>query len=289
VQQFTTNLSSTRKTLTMKKILTLFAILLAVNVFSQDDPFKGRSTEVSSDVAQAKENTPVKKESFKDKLSRISSDGNKVGVFINLGSVYVKAYKANRQTQPTMMEAKANKQDAGVTGELPAIDGLAEFGPWMVSQLNETFGTDVFELIDYSMIPVTEIKFLGAMQKVDDWWSTKYKIVVNYKMNAYYEAYTEVKATTDDRYFYGSFAFNSNLYILEYFIGKKGGTQKYIVSGKQMGSYKSEKYQGEKDTEVGTIEELSELVARKSDAEIVDMLKAERGPKLENALKKLLK
>ncbi len=56
-----------------------------------------------------------------------------------------------------------------------------------------------------------------------------------------------------------------------------------------MGAYKSEKYQGDKDTEVGTIEELSGLVERKSDAEIVDMLKAERGPKLEKALQKLLK
>ncbi len=289
MQQFTNNLSSTRKTLTMKKILTLFAILLAVNVFSQDDRFKGRSTEVSSDVAQAKENTPVKKESFKDKLSRISADGNKVAVLFNPGSVYVKAYKANRQTQPTMMEAKANTQDAGVTGELPAIDGLAEFGPWMVSQLNETFGTDLFELVDISMIPYKEVKVFSSMQKVDDWWSTKYKIVVNYSMDAYYEAYTEVKATTDDRYFYGSYSFNSTLGILEYFIGKKGGTQKSIVNYKSMGAYKSEKYQGDKDTEVGTIKELSELVARKSDAEIVDMLKAERGPKLENALKKLLK
>ncbi len=273
----------------MKKILTLFAILLVVNVFSQDDKFKGRSTEVSPDVAQAKENTPVKKESFKDKLSRISADGNQVGVLLNLGSVYVKAYKANPQTQPTMMDAKADKKDAGVTGELPAIDGLEEFGPWMVSQLNETFGTDVYELVDISKIPYKEVKVFSTMQKVDDWWSTKYKIVVNYSMDAYYEAYTEVKATTDDRYFYGSFAFNSNLYILEYFIGKKGGTQKNIVSGKQMGSYKSEKYQGDKDTEVGTIEELSGLVERKPDAEILEMFKADRGPKLEKALKKLTK
>jgi len=282
VQQFTTNLSSTRKTLTMKKILTLFAI--AVNVFSQDDKFKGRSTEVSTDVAQAKENTPVKKESFKDKLARISTDGNKVGVLLNTRSVWVKAYK-----KPPTGSLLDTKVDSGVKGDLPPIEGLEEFGPWMVSQLNETFGTDVFELVEISKMPYKEIKFLGSMQKVDDWWSTKYKIVVNYNMNAYYEAYTEVKATTDDRYFYGSFTVNSVLYILEYFIGKKGGTQKYIVSGKQMGSYQSEKYQGDKDTEVGTIEELSGLVERKSDAEIVDMLKAERGPKLENALKKLLK
>jgi len=287
VQQFTNNLSSTRKTLTMKKILTLFTILLTVNVFSQDDRFEGRSTEASPDVAQAKDNVPVKKESFKDKLTRISADGNKVGVLFATRPSYVKAYKY--PTQPTMMEQQADKQDAGVTGELPSLDGLEEFGSWMVSQLNETFGTDVYELVDISKIPYKEVKVFSTMQKVDDWWSTKYKIVVNYNMGAYYEAYTEVKATTDDRYFYGSYSFNSTLGILEYFIGKKGGTQKSIVNYKSMGAYKSEKYQGDKDTEVGTIEELSGLVARKSDAEIVDMLKAERGPKLENALKKLLK
>ena len=275
----------------MKKILTLFAVLLAVNVFSQDDRFKGRSTEVLPDVAQAKENTPVKKESFKDKLSRISADGNKVGVLLKTGPVYVKATpKPPKGFQKDAGVATAiTKIGSSVKGDLPAIEGLEEFGPWMVSQLNETFGTDVYELVDISKIPYKEVKVFSTMQKVDDWWSTKYKIVVNYSMDAYYEAYTEVKATTDDRYFYGSFAFNSNLYILEYFIGKKGGTQKYIVSGKQMGNYKSEKYQGDKDTEVGTIEELSGLVERKPDAEILEILKAERGPKLEKALKKLTK
>lgn len=289
MQQFTNNLSSTRKTLTMKKILTLFAILLAVNVFSQDDRYKGRSTEASPDIAQAKDNVPVKKESFKDKLSRISADGNKVGVLFNLGSVYVKAYKANTQTAPTMMEQQADKQNAGVTGELPALEGLEEFGPWMVSQLNETFGTDAFELVDISMIPYKEVKVFSSMQKVDDWWSTKYKIVVGYNIDAHYEAYTENEAISHDRFFFGLFTLNSTVGILEYFIGKKGGTQKYIVNHKTMGGYKSEKYKGDKDTEVGTIEELSGLVARKSDAEILEMLKAERGPKLENALKKLLK
>jgi len=287
VWQFASTLDSIRTILTMKKILTLFAILLAINVFSQVDPFKGRSTEVSPDVAQTKENTPVKKESFKDKLSRISADGNKVGVLFRSGSIYVRKYK--NPAQPTMIEASADKQDAGVTGELPAMEGSDEFGPWMVGQLNETFGTDVFELVDIGMIPYKEVKVFNSMQKVDDWWSTKYKIVVNYNMDAYYEAYTENKATTDDRYFYGLFSCDSRLQILEYFIGKKGGTQKYIVSNKAMGAYKSDKYEGDENTNVETIAKLSELVEKKSDAEIVEMLKAERGPKLEKALQKLLK
>ncbi len=269
----------------MKKLLALFAILLTVNVFSQIDRFEGRPTEASSDVAQAKENVPVKKESFKDKLARISADGNKVGVLSTAGSVYVKEYK-KPQGSTTQLDTKV---DAGVKGELAGVQGLEEFGPWLVSQLNDKFGTDVFELVDINKIPYKEVKVFSSMQKVDDWWSTKYKMVATYNIDCYYEAYTEGEVTSDARSFIGSFSVDTRLYILEYFIGKKGGTQKYIVNGRQMGSYNSEKYKGKEDTEVGSIEELAELVAKKSDSEIVEMLNAERESHLQKALGKLLK
>ena len=71
----------------------LLALCCSTALMAQDeskkDRFADRTSTVSPDIASVKVNVPVKKETVTAKMSRVTGDGNKIGVYFNLRPVSV--------------------------------------------------------------------------------------------------------------------------------------------------------------------------------------------------------
>lgn len=132
------------------------------------DPKPGRPTTVSPEMASVKDNTPVKKETFGAKLSRIKADGNRVGVFLRLGPVHVPS--------PSSSVTVSYRQPIDIPGEY-MDESLIASGVEFVQELNQALGTTDIELIDITKIPFREVSVLGLPGRVDNFWATKYKVV----------------------------------------------------------------------------------------------------------------
>ena len=145
------------------------------------DWFKGRPSTPNPGVRSAKPEISVKKESFVERLKRIHSDGNKVGVLIKCGNLVI---------NPKSFSEGITK--AIVKGSYGPLSGLDKLAAQVVNQLSDGFGVDVFETVDYSKIPVKG----GANGIMDDWWSTKYKIIFIYELKPYYNAYYKTNTAT---------------------------------------------------------------------------------------------
>jgi hypothetical protein len=129
-----------------------------------------------SDVLSSKQNIPVKKESFSSKLGRYKSEGFKVAVLLVSGPITTK-------TQPPSSTTSL-LTNITLKGELPSMaSDLAPLAESFAGTMNEAFATDVFEIVDASIIPSKEGKF----GKVYDWGSTKYKMVVSYAASPMYD------------------------------------------------------------------------------------------------------
>lgn len=145
----------------------------AENKVKQEKLFSGRSSTVAPEFASAKDNTPVKKETFASKLDRIKTDGNKVGVILYLEPV--------RVNPP---DASGNIMGANLT-DYTKVDGeymdesLRATANDFVLELNQALNTSMIELIDINTVPYRQTKF----GRLDDWWASKYKVVFAYTLD----------------------------------------------------------------------------------------------------------
>lgn len=222
------------------------------------DVFAGRPTTASAAVASAKPEVAVKKQSFKDRLARIKADGNKVGILVTCKNLVINPGSAS--------EGITRAQVLGSYGPLEGIDKIAKT---TANDLNAGFQTDVFEAIDYSQIPVKE----GKYGKMDDWWSTKYKVIVMYELEPSYSAiYKVVNSETLEREYQAKMHVHGEMIVMSA-EEIKPGKLKYVTSSpKTWGYYNSEKFIGPAETDFHTIQQLKAAINPPSDEEVVDAI-----------------
>jgi len=245
----------------------------------QDEYFANRPDNPLASVASAAPNIPGKKEKFADKINRIQADGNKIGFVF---------YSEKTFANPNAMD-ETFKAYRRIEGSLPAYDDMKDLAESMVSELNKSFNTDIIELVDPSTIPYTNGKFMGMPMKMDDWWSSKYKIVFFYKLIPFYEAYDEREPGADEHQFKTAFKAITKLEAKEYINGKKKNEQKFVLKPKIMESYSSDVVTPDKKTVVTKIEDLEALVEQPESRVIKTALLDSRKATYPKAIKKLSK
>jgi hypothetical protein len=245
----------------------------------QDEYFADRPDSPSASVASAAPNIPVKKEKFADKINRIKSDNNKIGLVFYSEKIYV---------NPNTMD-ETFKSYRKVDGYLPAYSDMEELAEEMVTKLNKSFNTDIIELVDPSTIPYTNGKFMGMPMKMDDWWSTKYKIVFIYKLIPYYDAFDEREPGANESQFKTGFKVITKLEAKEFMNGKKKNEQKYVLKPIIMESYSSDVITPDQKTVVTTIADLKTLVEQPESTVVKTALLDNRKASYPKVIKKLSK
>ncbi|MCF6360693.1 MAG: hypothetical protein L3J29_08015 [Cyclobacteriaceae bacterium] len=232
--------------------------------------FEGRPTTAVASIASEKPEVRVKKESFIDRLNRIKADGNKVGVLVRCKNLVV--------NPKDFGEGIKKVRVAGTYGPLEGIDVLAET---TAKQLNSGFGVDVFEPIDYSLIPVKE----GKYNKMDDWWSTKYKIIVFYDLTPWYNAFYVTNEESGKREFKALMVVDSEVIIMAAEQDKPEKLKYVTASPKSWGTY-SKTSVGANTNELYIIQHLKAIINPPSDQEIVQKLIKSQKDKVDKLIKK---
>lgn len=191
-----------------------------------DVAFAGRATTPSPEVASAKDNIPVKKETFAAKLARIKADGNKVGVVLDL-----KPVRSNPEdkTVSSMMATPVPVEGSFMDESLLAI------GPEFVKELNTALNTSDLELIDRQKIPYRDVTIMGFPGRVDDWWSTKYKIVFVLTVDPWIKTVNETFG--GEVTFNAQFNFITSLIVTEYIGSPTSKDQDILGQVLNMGSF----------------------------------------------------
>jgi hypothetical protein len=240
----------------------------------KQDPFKGRTTTVSDAVASVKPEVKVKKEKFLARINRIKADGNKVGVIVRCSNIGV---------NPKFHTFFSNQKTQLVRGAYKPIKGIETIATKTVEELNKGFNTDVFEVIDIKEIPFKED---GNGKKIDDWWKTKYKVIIFYYYNPYYTAYVQTgpESTKAKKEFKAQMFVKSGSFMMAAEDGEK--KMKSAGSSPKSASYSSEIYVAGEDTRIMMIQDLKEVVNPASDEAIVEQLTVEQLKYLAKFIKK---
>lgn len=227
----------------INKVFVLVLCLVASSAFSQTDPFEGRPTSAGADVASDKDNVPVKKETFTAKLERYKSYGFKVAVVFYSGEIMTKAPNPSATTSASTQKTLKGSIPSLKNELTPLIEGFT-------ATMNETFGTDIFEVVDMATIPYKALKF----GNVDDWGPTKYKMVMSYSASPVYDY------TFSGGKYSAELTVNLNVVATEYVNDKKGVKMKFPIRAGNLGFYKSASYESETDPGLKSVEELHALV-----------------------------
>ncbi len=222
------------------------------------DVFAGRPATAGAAVASAKPEVTVKKESFKDRLARIKADGNKVGVLVTSKNLVINPYDFG--------EGVTKARVLGSYGPLTDLDKLATA---TVNELNAAFGIDVFEAVDYSQIPYKEAKY----GKIDDWWATKYKVIIMYELLPYYLSYYAASSADPAvRSYYARMKIDSDMIMMAAEDAKPEKLKWVTSSPKTWGIYRSDKKELPPETDLMIIQELKGTIDPPSDAALMDEL-----------------
>ena len=235
------------------------------------DFFEGRPSEAGADVASAKPEVKVKKESFIERLERIKADGNKVGVLVR---------STNLKTNPKPFAEGITA--ATIKGRYEPLQSLDVLAQATANQLAEGFGVDVFEAVDYSKIPVKE----GKYNKMDDWWATKYKIIVLYDLTPFYNAYYQKNAETGEKEFRAYMAVDSEVIIMAAEQDKPEKLKYVTASPKSWGNYQSESFVGPAETDFNIIQEVKKAINPPSDEKIIQEMIKSQEEKVNKLIKK---
>lgn len=241
-----------------------------------DLAYSSRTTSVSPELASAKDNVPVKKETFSAKLNRIKADGNKVGVLFELLPARSVKAPTNNYTSTTLI----NYVD--LEGEY--LDpSLRAAGQQLVDELNTAYKTTDFELIDLSKIPYKDVKVMGQQARLDDWWSTKYKVVFKYTIDPRLEG--ENKEVSGKTQFVSSINYLQMLIVTEYNGHSASNKQDILVQITNFGGYRSPYYT--QDEQIKVAKEMYEKVISKVEGSVLDQLKAKRTAEMGKLVKRL--
>jgi hypothetical protein len=226
----------------------------------EQDPFKGRTMTIDPSVASAKPELKVKREKFAARIKRIKADGNKVGVVVLC---------SNTEVNPKSHKIFSNQKAQFVRGSYKPIEGIESIGITAVEEFNNGFGTDVFELVDMKKIPY---KDNDKGEKEDNWWPTKYKLIIFYTYNPYYVAYVQTtgESPNEKAEFKGQMFVKSFVYMETPLEGET--KMKTVGKPPKSVAYFSEPYLGDASTKVYMIQELKALVNPLEDDKIMEHL-----------------
>ena len=235
----------------------------------QEALFAERPTSPNADIASDKANVPVKKENFESKLARYKSEGFKVAVVFNSGTVRTKEAAPSSTTSAS--------SQLTLSGSLPSMkNDLMPLAQGFVATMSETFNTDVFEIVDLKNIPYKESKF----GKVDDWAATKYKMVVTYSAIPMYDY------TLSGGEYSAKLIVNLSVVATEFVNEKKGVKMKYPIRSGNLGYYQSAAWESENDPSYKTIEELHTVVNPPAGADLLAELQKEQDAKMDKFIEK---
>ncbi|MBL7883097.1 MAG: hypothetical protein JNL69_03455 [Bacteroidia bacterium] len=234
--------------------------------------YSERSTEVSPELASAKDNVPDKKETFLGKMDRIVKEGNKIGVV-----VYVKPIRNASMTE------FINGQE--IISEVGAYHDplLLATGTDLVKELNTALGTNNIELIDINQIPYREMKIMGTKIRIDDFWKTKYKLVFAYTIDPLLKFENmsikgDIKPTT-------TINVRSNLVVTEYNGPSTSTSQKNQIQILNMGGFVTPTVVHEKESK--EVELMYKKTLEKLEVPILEKIKTERASGIEKVVKRV--
>lgn len=254
--------------------------IMAENAAKKEKLFAGRSATPSSEYASAKDNVPVKKETFAAKMSRIKSDGNKVGVILYLKPVMVPKASPGSSGSSMMMSEAMPSNSVPVEGEY-LDESLLALGGDLVAELNAALGTSDIELIDINTIPYRDHK-LG---RLDDWWASKYKVVFAYTVDP--RLRTTHEEIEGKMKFAASINYVNSLVVTEYMGGPGATKQDFLAQILNMGSFVTPTYA--QDEDMTDVKEIYEKALGKLEMPVLDKIKAERTDAVAKLVEKRLK
>ncbi len=221
----------------------------------QEAYFEGRPEKAGSEMAATKENVIPKKESFSDKVARYEKEGFKMGVNFSSGVIMTKAMPVSGSS--------STKEQKSLKGYLPSMkEEFKVVVEDFVSKMNETFNTDIFELVDTKKIPLRTV--LGA--NTDDWWPTIYKTVFAYNLTPEFDYNFSMGKNN------GDFVAHIALYATEYYEKKGKPKMSIILNGAKTPARYVLEYSEEESFEISTIQELNAIVNPPSAPELAEIL-----------------
>lgn len=248
--------------------------LKAERELTQQKIFGNRSETPSPENASAKDNIPVKKETFGAKLDRIKADGNKVGVILYLESVRVNPPDATGNV------VGANLTDYNkVEGEY-LDESLMATAKEFVAELNQALATSMIELIDINAIPYRQTKF----GKLDDWWASKYKVVFAYSIDP------RIRSSNEE--IEGKVKFTASLNVIQSlivreYIGGPGATKQDIITQVlNMGSFVTPTYA--QDDQITDVKVIYAKTLEKLAVPILSKIREERADGVKKLVEKRL-
>ena len=243
---------------------------------AQEALFANRPESPGPDVENFKENLPVKKESFDAKIVRFKKEGFKVAVKLYSGDIITKA-PAPAGSGPS---SSSGMKQISLSGSVPSIEAdLQALVEAYTAKMNESFGTDIFEIVDMSTIPFKEAKW----GKVDDWEVTNYRMVVNLSITPVYD-YSSFSGK-----YSASLGVNLSAPIVEYVHEKKGVKMRYPVRAGALGNFKTEIYNSDSSLGVDSTEDLQAIIKAPMGAELVTKLREVYDSKIEDYIAKIKK
>src|SRR5690606_37520562 len=169
-----------------------------------------------------------------------------------------------------------------VIGTYEPLAGLNVLAGKVASEFNSGFGVDVFEVVDYSKVPVTA----GNGGLMDDWWSTKYKMIVIYDLKPYYNAYYKTNEKSGEREYKGQMRVDSEVIIMAA-EGASAGRLKYVTaSPKQWGEFRSDYFTGPASTDFHKIQDLRAAINPPADEKVIEALIQSQQEHIEKLIEK---
>ncbi len=236
-----------------------------------NDLFANRTTTPSPENASAKDNVPVKKETFAAKLERIKADGNKVGVILSLLPVHVFV--------PTDQVSTGLTSYVAVEGDY-LDETLSAAAQEFVTELNKELGTTEIEMIDMQKVPYRDSKY----GKLDDWWASKYKVVFAYSLDP--------RLRTANEEIGGKVKFSASLnmiqsLIVREYIGGPGATKQDIITQVlNMGSFVTPTYA--QDDQMTDVKAIYDKTLEKLAVPILSKIREERADGVKKLVEKKL-
>ena len=232
-----------------------------------DALFASRTTTPSPENASAKDNVPVKKETFAAKLDRIKADGNKVGVILYL--------------RPAQVNAPTDNVSATLTGNVRVEGGyidesLKGAAVEFVKELNQVFKRTDIELIDINTVPYRNSKF----GRLDDWWASKYKVVFAYSLDP--RLRTTHEEIGGKMKFAAELNMITSLVVTEFIGGPEATKMDNLAQVLNMGSFVTPRYA--QDEDMSDVKLIYDKTLEKLGTPILEKMKTERA----DAIKKLV-
>lgn len=249
------------------------------------DYYAMRGTVAKPDMASAKDNAPIKKETFASKLDRIKTDGNKVGVlFVLKPSKGNPKPDENGSTMQSSMSSEMANTEVYIEGEV-FDESLQSLGESFTADLNTALNRTDIELIDLTKIPYRESKIVGQTMRSDNFWATKYKIVLLYTVEPLVKV-TEVKSMGKSK-FEAVLNFNSSVVVTEYNGAGDSKDSDKLASMLNMGFFYSPKLSQEQ--EIKSIDDLYSKLIEKIGMPLLEKAKIERVESFKKLVEKKLK